>query len=167
MNKYIKVILVVAVVAVLALGGAAFAFAQTEAPPAQSECGGPGGPHGPQLLDRDERDAVIATALGMTVEELRAEFEAGKRLPEIAEAQGVDLATVQDAIQAAKEEALTQAVADGTITQEQAEAIRQRWAERAEQIANGERPGRPHGPRNGFGGPNGQPPQGTATPSDN
>jgi hypothetical protein len=66
----------------------------------------------------------------MTVEELDAAHAEGKRLEEIAEEQGVELQTVLDARQAALEEALAQAVADGVITQEQADWMLARMDER-------------------------------------
>ncbi len=59
----------------------------------------------------------------MTVEDLEVAKEDGQRLPEIAEAQGVEIETVKAAAEAAKEEAVNQAVADGTLTQEQADRI--------------------------------------------
>lgn len=71
-----------------------------------------------------EFDAA-AEALGMTPEELFSELHSGKTLAEIAEARGVDLTKVQEAIQAARlqamKEAIQQAVKDGRLTQEQAD----------------------------------------------
>ncbi len=67
----------------------------------------------------------MAEALGLTPEALFSELHAGKTLEEIAEAQGVDIQTVQEAIQSvrvkAMKEAIEQAVADGKMTQEQAD----------------------------------------------
>jgi hypothetical protein len=68
---------------------------------------------------------ATAEALGLTPEALFSELHSGKTLEEIAEAQGVDLQAVQDAVQAARVEArkqaIEQAVANGTMTQEQAD----------------------------------------------
>jgi len=68
---------------------------------------------------------TAAEALGLTPEEFFAELHAGKTLDEIAEAKGVDVQTVYDAINAARAEAqkqaIQQAVEDGSMTQEQAD----------------------------------------------
>jgi hypothetical protein len=67
---------------------------------------------------------TLAESLGMTVDELDAALDE-KTLSEIAKEQGVHMADVQDAMQSAKQaaldEALQQAVDDGTMTQEQAD----------------------------------------------
>ncbi len=68
---------------------------------------------------------TAAEALGLTPEQFFAELHTGKTLAEIAEAQGVDLEAVQEAMNAARadamREAIQQAVEDGRITQEQAD----------------------------------------------
>jgi len=69
---------------------------------------------------------TMAEALGLTPEGLFAELHAGKSLAEVAEAQGVDMDTLQDAMQAARVEAMQQAVEDGTLTQEQADRMLER-----------------------------------------
>lgn len=66
---------------------------------------------------------AAAEALGLTPEGLFAELHAGKSLAEVAEAQGVDTETLQDAMQAARVEVIQQAVEDGTLTQEQADRL--------------------------------------------
>lgn len=72
----------------------------------------------------DAFDAA-AKALNLTPEQLFAQLHAGKTLSEIAEAQGVELQTVYDAVKAAQIEAMKsaiqQAVTDGKLTQEQAD----------------------------------------------
>lgn len=70
-----------------------------------------------------DEEAIVAEALGMTVEELQNAKAAGQSLAEILEAQGLDLATYRDALQQAYEDAVAQAVADGVITQAQADQI--------------------------------------------
>lgn len=70
-----------------------------------------------------DRDALLATALGMTTKELQAAYAAGKTLTELMAAQGLDAATVRENLQAAHVAALAQAVADGVITQEQADEM--------------------------------------------
>jgi uncharacterized protein YidB (DUF937 family) len=66
---------------------------------------------------------IIAEALGITVEELEAAHADGQRLPELVDELGLDMDTVQADIQAGLTDAINQAVADGTITQEQADAM--------------------------------------------
>lgn len=78
--------------------------------------GGPGG--------WTEFDA-LAKALNLTPTELFEQLHSGKTLDEIAEAQGVDLTKVQDDLKAARLQAMkdriAEAVAAGTMTQEQAD----------------------------------------------
>jgi hypothetical protein len=68
---------------------------------------------------------TAADTLGLTPEELFDEMHEGKTLEEIAEGQGVDIEEIQDAINAARgeamQEAIEQAVEDGTMSQEQAD----------------------------------------------
>jgi len=79
--------------------------------------GGPGGGHG------GGRDlAAAATALGMTEEDLRTALQADDAtLASVAEEQGVAVDTLVDALVAAAQERITQAVTDGELTQEQAD----------------------------------------------
>jgi hypothetical protein len=97
---------------------------------------------------------VAAEALGLTPEELFAELHAGKSLTEIAEAKGVDVQTVYDAMSAARAEAgkqaIQQAVEDGRISQEQADWMLQG-------LEKGWMGG--HGFGRGFGPKGGPPPQ--------
>jgi uncharacterized membrane protein len=68
---------------------------------------------------------AAAEALGLTPEGLFAESHGGKSLDEIAEEQGVEVDAVQEAMNAARAEAMQQAimqaVEDGKISQEQAD----------------------------------------------
>jgi hypothetical protein len=66
---------------------------------------------------------LLAEALGMTTEELYAAQTAGQTVAEMAAAHGVELADVVAAVVAPRVERLTQSVADGTLTQEQADAM--------------------------------------------
>ena len=70
-----------------------------------------------------------ADALGMTPVELFTELRAGKNLVEIAEEQGIDMEVVEDALSAARDEARAQAiekaVEDGSMSQEQADWMRE------------------------------------------
>jgi transposase len=123
------------------LGGAALVFAQEPTPPIPfgwhgggrgmggfggRGMGGFGWASGGQWTVFD----TAAEALGLTPEELFAELHAGKSLDEIAEAKGVDVQTVYDAMNAARAEAgkqaIEQAVEDGRLTQEQADQMIER-----------------------------------------
>jgi hypothetical protein len=68
---------------------------------------------------------AVAKALGLTPEQLFSELRSGKSLEAIAEAKGVDMTAVNDAIKAAQAEAqkaaIEQAVKDGKLTREQAD----------------------------------------------
>jgi hypothetical protein len=86
--------------------------------------GGQRGHMGQQgIMDRDAMHAKMAEALGISVEELDAAIAAGKTPYQLAEELEVDFAAVQEAMTAAHAEAVAQAVADGTITQAQADQM--------------------------------------------
>lgn len=88
-----------------------------------------------------------ADVLGLTPEELFTELHAGKTMPEVAEAQGVEMEDLQEALSAVREEAMrdqiVQAVEEGAMSQEQAD-----WL--LEGLEQGFVPGRGFG--RGFGG---------------
>jgi hypothetical protein len=134
----VGVLALIAVVGVIAAGAA---FAQTDTPtpapdsaPAQrlDNCGmmgrgfGRGGFGGPGSWGNFD---AIAKALNLTPTQLFEQMHSGKTLDEIAKAQGVDLAKVQEAANAARIQAMkdkiAQAVKDGKITQEQADWLLQ------------------------------------------
>ena len=66
---------------------------------------------------------AVAKALGMTVDQLNAEYRAGKTLAQIAQAKNVSLEKLHDAMEDVHKAALQQAVKDGKLTQAQADAI--------------------------------------------
>lgn len=70
-----------------------------------------------------DRQAILATALGMTTEELEAALAAGQSISDLMGEKGIDAATLQANAQAAYETAVQQAVTDGVITQAQADEI--------------------------------------------
>jgi lambda repressor-like predicted transcriptional regulator len=78
---------------------------------------------GYKLRNYVDRDAVMAKALGISVEELQAARDEGKPVAVIIYEQGLDPATLRTNMQSAFEETVQQAVADGVITQEQADQI--------------------------------------------
>ena len=91
--------------------------------------GGEKGGHMDGLMSADMEEtmhAAIADALGMTEADFEAAMESGKTMFDIAAEQGVDVNTVWDTMQSARDDAMQQAVDDGTITQEQADWMAQR-----------------------------------------
>jgi len=82
---------------------------------------GPGGPRG---LGQPELEAA-AKVLGMTTDEVSTALQSGKTLQDLADEAGVKIEDVQAAIQAAHatelRDRIAQAVANGTITQENAD----------------------------------------------
>ncbi len=132
MNKFWKFgTILVGIVTVFVVVGAAMTFAQEDTgtpgtTPAifmQQEDGEGEQGEQPQIIDHEAVVEAIANALGITVEEVEAAKEEGTQLSELAESLGVDIADVEAAIQEVKEEAVNQALEDGTITEEQAERI--------------------------------------------
>ena len=129
------VVSVLALITILGVAAAGTALAETTTPPTEST---PAAPKAERLGlgfwfgfrggDTARFDAV-AEALNLTPAQLFEELHAGKTLSEIAEAQGVDLSTVQEAMNASRVQAMkdriTQAVTDGKITQEQADWLLQ------------------------------------------
>jgi hypothetical protein len=92
-----------------------------------------------------DHGAILAEALGMTVEELEAAREDGTLYDILS---NITPAELHAQMQAAMESAVQQAVADGAITQAQADLI-------AEQIASGAGMMGRFGGRGGFGGHHG------------
>jgi polyhydroxyalkanoate synthesis regulator phasin len=77
--------------------------------------------------------AVAAEELGMTAEQLVDELEAGKTIADVAKAKGVELKTIVDAFIAPRAEYLAELVADGRITQAQADEMLAHMREEAEE----------------------------------
>jgi len=153
MSKFVKIMGAMVMVALVAVAGVTVVSAQEEPAtpdvPAQGlgrawGHGGRGIGRGLMAVDEETMHAAIAEALGITVDEFEAAIADGTRLSELAAELGVDLADVQEAMQAVHEAALQQAVEEGLITQEQADA----FGGRLGQMGNGNA----FGPRRGFGG---------------
>jgi hypothetical protein len=122
MKNKMSVLIAGLLVALLVIGvvGATNAFAQGS-PSTLFHGRGPGGGRGLGLAGLQ----AAAEALNMTTDELITALRSGKTLEEIANEAGVDLQTVEDAIQAAHatamRERIQQALDAGTITQEHAD----------------------------------------------
>ncbi len=103
---------------------------------------------------------AAADALGMTVDELTLQMWGGQTLADLAERQGVELEVVQNAIEAARQEAMReaiqQAVEDGRLTAEQADwllrGIEQGYAPMGSRVGPHTRGAKP-GMMGSFGGP--------------
>jgi len=75
--------------------------------------------------------AAFAEKIGLTVDEVNAKLDAGETMWTIAEAQGFTPADLPQLITDVRLAALEKAVADGTITQAQADTLKARWEARA------------------------------------
>lgn len=90
---------------------------------------------------------AVREALGLEPGEIRERLAAGESLAEIAEAEGIDRQAVIDAVVAAHQARLDEAVADGHLTQEQADELAARFADRVdERVERGSAAGRHPGP---------------------
>jgi hypothetical protein len=79
---------------------------------------------GAKLHAAIDHEAVMAEALGLTKAELEAARATGKTLPELMREAGLDRASFRTQLEAAMDKAIAQAVADGVITQAQADALK-------------------------------------------
>jgi hypothetical protein len=132
MNKRIVGIVLVSMLLV-ALLGTTVAFAQVsweDVTKTENNDDGPPFPGGwrsilKDLVDLDEIKAKIATALGISVEDLEAARQGGMRLPQIAEEQGVEIETLKETMTEIREELIQSALDQGLIDEDQAAAIRE------------------------------------------
>lgn len=152
-------------VLVVALAAVGLVYAQEQNPPASDEvfssgeCDGTGphgfglfgkGPEGEEGVLHDYMIASLADALDLSVDELEARLADGERIFEIAQSLGYDdEEEIRTLILDAKQAAVEAGLADGAISQEQADFM----LERIEMIRAGE-----SGP--GFGGGFGHGPRG-------
>lgn len=142
MNSNFVKILVVAVVAVLAMGalGLGVAYAQNPNPNSPFSPGGMMGGYWNQQGSSIDMGAMhnwmtstggmhtlvwdaLSNALGLTSDELTAELNSSKTLAELAEEKGLDRVALVDELESAHQAGLAQAVSDGILTQEQADAM--------------------------------------------
>jgi hypothetical protein len=137
--------------------------------PGQGMMGGRGMMGGPGMMGRDDGlVAVAAEQLGMTQDDLRAALRDGQTIAGLAEEQGIDAQTIADAHIAQLTEKLNQAVADGEMTQNQADWMLEQAQDQVVERINGtweKAPGDFHGHRGGRPGP-GRPSEDTDTGTD-
>ena len=154
MNKFVLSFIVIAVLAI-ALGTAWFVFAQSPTPltPLPETGYGPGmtngqgsrfgmmngqGNRGGRMnqnaagtqdgLLHDEMIAVFAEKLGLSVDEINARLAKGETMPQIAYSKGLTADRFQTLMTDARSQAIDQAVKAGTLTQTQADWMKQRGA---------------------------------------
>ncbi len=77
-------------------------------------------------------DPIPQDVLGMTAAEVRDEINSGKTIEEIFADKGLDYETYLDQWLAEHEACLAEAVADGTLTEDQAELLQERLEDRVE-----------------------------------
>ena len=99
----------------------------------------------------------LAKALGLTPAELRKQFEAGKSIADIAKAQGKSLDDVRSAMKADAKTKADKAVADGDLTQKQADELLSHLDEALEHLGDAQPRFRFRGHRGGGPMPDLQP----------
>ena len=104
------------------------------------------GDHGGRGMGLD----AAATALGTTADELRTELQSGQTIAQVAEAKGVDVQTVIDAMVAQAKTHLDEEVASGEHTQAEAD---QKLADVTQRITDSVNNGVPARGDRGPGGP--------------
>ena len=128
------------------------ATALAEQLPPRGHHRGHDGPGGPGNL----APAEVAKALGITVEDLRAERRAGKTLAQVAEAQDIEKADLIARLVTAGKARLAAAVADGRLTQARADeltaGLQARVTEQVDQVGKPGKPGK-HDGRHADGAP--------------
>jgi len=136
MNK--KLIYSLAIAGAVIVGGVAYANASDKE----------------ELGQRFGRTAMIedkAKLFGTSADELSQELDSGKTMHEIAEEQGIDHDEMYAHIRESKEKRFNQLIADGKITQEQADEKLQLMQERHDNGETGPHEGKMKGSGNGLG----------------
>lgn len=165
--KKLVIVGAVLIAVVLAFGAAGYVFAQSPTPPTTPWGGGMMGGRGGMMGGRGGMMggaygpmhtymvAAMADALDMTVEDLNGELADGKTMWQVAEAKGLSADEFATLMQTSRQEAVEQMVADGALTQEQADWMLSRMETMPMWGGNGTGgcPGMGGGPgRGGFGG---------------
>jgi hypothetical protein len=83
-----------------------------------------------------EEFKLAADTIGIPAKELRQDVKGGQSISEVAEANGVATQTVVDAVVNDLSAKLDKAVADGKITQERADNVKERLPERITNLVN-------------------------------
>jgi hypothetical protein len=149
----------------LVLGSVGVSFAATEATSTNPVvCAG--AKMGQSIRDAGGRLVdIVADLTGLSAEEVQAQRAAGESAADIAEANGSSAEEVVNAALEARKALLDERVADGTLTQEQADLMYEQMTERLTERVNTDETGRPNwagqgggmgGGRGGRGGMGGQ-----------
>lgn len=129
MSRFMKALSVLAAAGLVAILAVGVVFAQDETPePPKERPHAVFAPRMGKLLDREGIKETLANTFGISVNELEEAFAVGETPLALAEQYDVSVEDLHAAMQEAHAEALAQAVADGTITQEQADEIQARRA---------------------------------------
>jgi len=101
-----------------------------------------GGDRGQRGGQRGEMLEAFAEAVGLEQEAIMEQLQSGSSFTDIITAQGLDVDTVSASLVASMTERINQAVADGTLTQEQADRMINgvSLSDRVTDALNGERP---------------------------
>lgn len=135
MSRFWKVSGAVMVVGLVAMvsAGAVFAQGKGQGTPAGEEGLGikrqidrPEDGYGFFAVDQESMHAMLADALGISLETLEEAFEQGETLSTLAETYNVDLETLLAVMEEAHAQALAEAIAAGDLTQEQADWMLER-----------------------------------------
>ncbi len=110
---------------------------------------GKGGPGGPKA-------EVLAQALGMSTEELHTALESGKTIAQVAVDQGVDVQVVVDALTAGMTNHINEEVANGELTQDEADAKLADLSTHITDMVNNPRPAEGPGGPGDHKGPGGE-----------
>jgi hypothetical protein len=124
MKKTMLILAVLGVVA-LSLGAAGLVYAQAQTPQGTGQ-GGPGPrSHGQEGPLHDYMVDAMADVLNLQPSELESRLSNGETFYQIALSQGLTANQIPDLMNQARDNALKAAVADGAITQEQADWMQQ------------------------------------------
>ncbi len=147
MNRFVKIILLVAVAA-LAIGTTGVAYAQTSSQATGTGAGAMGGRGsrggsgagngiaGDGIL-HDYMIAAYAEALNIPVADLEARLDSGETMSQIALSTGITLDEFRTLMVDVRHQAIDQALADGVLTQAQADWLKLRGAGQAAGGQNG------------------------------
>lgn len=158
MNRYFKLASVISIlIALVVFAGITAAFAQGPnqpdgfTPPGANQAGNEVSPGlGARAVDEATMHEAIANALGISHEAFEAATAEGKTPFTLAQELGVEIGTVQAAMDAAHEAAFQGALNNGLISQEQADWMLGRQGSQSSQGGSMNR-GQTNGPASGIG----------------
>jgi hypothetical protein len=136
-SKFKKLVAGVALAGALTVGTAGAAFAADGSSPAPKDPTAQAGKHD-GLRSKIRRGAakVVTETLGVSRQDLRTALQGGQTLSQYATSLGKDPQTLVDALTTAANTRIDQLVADGTITQERADAIKSKLPARIDKAMN-------------------------------